>query len=124
MTRAYSISILSLLIAVLSASRATAGEFTGIEHYMRVSGAVNAAQGSCEVRANVARLIALGKPYQLTARDPALEEKMIDVMVRSLNETGARIQDEGRDVVCAELMALYGPGGSDVPDLLGLRTAD
>jgi len=115
---------MGVLAAALSAGRCEAAEFGSLEHYMRVSGTVNAAQGGCEVRANLPRLIELGKTYQLKVRDPQLEEKMIEVMMGALNETGARIRQEGRDAVCAELMALYGPGGSEVPDLLDARPAD
>ncbi len=42
-------------------------------------------------------------------------------MVQSLNDTGARIQDEGHDMVCPELLGLYGPNGTDVPGLLSSR---
>ena len=111
-----------LTLALLTAiPAAEAVSIKSMEHYFRVSGAVNAAQGTCDVRADIAKLLELGKPYQLTKRDPALEEKMIDLMVKSLNETGARIQDEGHDKVCPELFGLYGPNGTEVPGLLMVR---
>jgi hypothetical protein len=83
---------------------------------------VNAANGTCgNLRANVPKLLELGRPYQLEVRNPELEEQMISAMVQSLNDTVARILDEGHDVVCPELLDLYGPNGTEVPGLLSKR---
>lgn len=115
--------LLAGALAIL-AQAAQAGPFQGVDHYLKVSGIVNAAQGQCEVRADVSRLLAYGRELDIEgAPSPELELRMLDIMASSLNETGARIASEGRDAVCAELLGLYGPQGSEVPGLL-LRRAD
>ena len=83
MTAKLTLGTITLTLALGLAGAAHAGGISCMEHYFRVSGAVNAAQGTCEVRADLHKLVELGKPYRFKERNRELEERMIGVMMKS-----------------------------------------
>lgn len=111
---------LSLMILATLTSPASAVPET-FEAYARIAGEVGTARSTCGLDMDAQALFALGRTFAVGQNDPSALDRLAGVVADGLNEAAARLQRQGMDSFCRDMLEAYGPNGKVHSGLLKTR---
>jgi hypothetical protein len=115
-TRSLSVIVPLTMLAMLT--RPASAVPGTLEAYVKIAGEVGTARSTCGLDIDTQALFALGRPFAAGQSDQAALDRMADAVADGLNAAGARLQRQGSESFCREMLEAYGPNGKVHPGLL------